>query len=39
MQPTQIRTVVWWEENAFLLGVNYPWHRYGNDFGANAWWH
>lgn len=21
----------------FLLGVNYPWDAYGNDFGQNAW--
>lgn len=23
--------------SAFLLGVNYPYRAYGNDFGANAW--
>ncbi|MBI4491219.1 MAG: hypothetical protein HY690_00285 [Chloroflexi bacterium] len=23
----------------FLLGVNYPWHHYGHDFGTTAWGH
>lgn len=23
--------------SGFLLGLNYPWRRYGNDFGGNAW--
>ncbi len=30
-------TIAWRGGDWFLLGVNYPWHRYGNDFGANAW--
>lgn len=25
------------EVDPFLLGVNYPWMSYGNDFGSNAW--
>lgn len=24
-------------EEAFLLGLNYPWRSYGGDFGGNAW--
>ncbi|MGE0266652.1 MAG: hypothetical protein AB7V06_28515 [Candidatus Obscuribacterales bacterium] len=23
----------------FTVGVNYPWHKYGRDFGASAWGH
>ncbi len=23
----------------FMLGVNYPWHHYGQDFGTNSWGH
>lgn len=22
-----------------FMGLNYPWHQYGHDFGANAWGH
>lgn len=25
------------ERSAFTVGVNYPWHRYGIDFGETAW--
>ncbi len=28
--------IAWQGGTWFLLGVNYPWHRYGNDFGNNA---
>ncbi len=34
---TPLSTISWQGGNWFLLGVNYPWHKYGNDFGANAW--
>lgn len=33
--PTAGGTVPWQGEDWFLLGVNYPWLNYGNDFGAN----
>ncbi len=29
--------VPWAGEDRYLLGVNYPWYHYGNDFGSNAW--
>ncbi len=29
--------VPWAGEDRYLLGVNYPWYIYGNDFGSNAW--
>jgi hypothetical protein len=32
-----LRTIPWRGGNWYLLGVNYPYHRYGNDFGGNAW--
>lgn len=28
--------ITWQGGTWFLLGVNYPWHQYGNDFGNNA---
>lgn len=31
------QTIRWHGGDRFLLGMNYPYHRYGNDFGANAW--
>jgi hypothetical protein len=35
--PPPGSTIPWAGENWFLLGVNYPWNHYGNDFGANGW--
>ncbi|HUZ00253.1 MAG TPA: GDSL-type esterase/lipase family protein [Thermomicrobiaceae bacterium] len=29
--------VAWNGSTRFLVGVNYPWRSYGNDFGRNAW--
>jgi hypothetical protein len=31
------QTIRWRGGDRFLLGVNYPYHQYGNDFGGNAW--
>ena len=31
------QTIRWRGGDRYLLGVNYPYHRYGNDFGGNAW--
>jgi hypothetical protein len=31
------QTIRWRGGDWYLLGVNYPFHRYGNDFGGNAW--
>ena len=31
------QTIRWRGGDWYLLGVNYPYHRYGNDFGGNAW--
>ena len=30
-------TIRWRGGDRYLLGVNYPYHRYGNDFGGNGW--
>jgi hypothetical protein len=30
-------TLRWRGGDWYLLGVNYPYYHYGNDFGANAW--
>lgn len=30
-------TIRWRGSDWYLLGVNYPYHQYGNDFGGNAW--
>ena len=30
-------TIRWRGGDWYLLGVNYPYHQYGNDFGGNAW--
>ncbi|UCG56895.1 MAG: cellulase family glycosylhydrolase [Phycisphaerales bacterium] len=40
--PTPAKTnriQLWGNGYWFLLGVNYPWHKYGHDFGAAAWGH
>lgn len=37
MPTTRRQTVDWRGGSWFLFGVNYPYHRYGNDFGGNAW--
>jgi hypothetical protein len=29
--------IPWSGGSWYLLGANYPWYNYGNDFGANAW--
>lgn len=35
--PRPSPTGISWQDGTwFLLGMNYPWHRYGNDFGNNA---
>ncbi|HET9496422.1 MAG TPA: cellulase family glycosylhydrolase [Chloroflexia bacterium] len=31
------QTIRWRGGDWFLLGVNYPYHFYGNDFGGNLW--
>jgi len=30
-------TIPWQGSDTYLLGVNYPYYHYGNDFGGNAW--
>lgn len=39
--PTQLSTsphgLPGLPDDCFLVGVNYPYYHYGNDFGANAW--
>ena len=30
-------TINWRGSNWYLLGVNYPYYHYGNDFGGNVW--
>jgi hypothetical protein len=30
-------TIRWRGGDWYLVGVNYPYHKYGNDFGGNAW--
>lgn len=35
--PSAGATVPWNGGDWFLLGANYPWLNYGNDFGSNAW--
>jgi hypothetical protein len=30
-------TIRWRDGDRYLLGVNYPYFHYGNDFGGNAW--
>jgi hypothetical protein len=31
------QTIRWRDSDLYLLGVNYPYYHYGNDFGGNAW--
>jgi hypothetical protein len=35
--PAFAQTIRWRGGDWYLLGVNYPYHSYGNDFGGNAW--
>jgi endoglucanase len=36
--PVADRSVIHWRgQDLFLLGANYPYFSYANDFGANAW--
>ena len=35
--PAWSQTIRWRGGDWYLLGVNYPYHRYGNDFGGNGW--
>ncbi len=30
-------TIPWQGSDSYLLGVNYPYYHYGNDFGGNVW--